>query len=1146
MEEEGCVVTIPTYSTKHDEGVKDGYTAYHIVINWKGSEWRTAVRYSTFRQLHDAVKRRFPSIRLPKLPPKKLMGNASEEFLEKRRAELETYLSELLSVPIIRASEEVSRTLELSSTIDVATLSPPATAPAPAPSSDGRVSAPASSSSAEPSSEHSTHTSSYDTSYKRAVALYDFDGDASQNQMSFYVDEVLYVLSQDDPEQTGWWWGEKEDGTQGYLPCDYIRFEAEPEAPPQPASVPQHEDNQEKLSSPSLRSPRGGGNNGLVQPSPRAMTPLPSPSQERLHPAAAVAASHTAKPAGAPIGAVGGPAPVNVQRPRLEVGNKKPPPPVPTRGSSFPSLPAVPGAGGGPSPSTSPAAAAHKFAHSLGNAPPHQPHQSASPAAGNKAPTGPRRMPAPPQYGVSQEQLANRIREVGDGRPSPPRAPLGGPRPYQPGLPPSGAAGGHPMPAMRPAIPQRPRGDASAISPANRSQDGTDAGAGEGHHQRPASPAAATPQATAAEKSHRRTMIATEILTTERTYVEGLKWLIDEYKAAMLKLTTEPNTAITDAVIKKIFSNLEIIKNLNQMFVNDLEKRMEAWDTDKTLVGDLFKGLAPYLKMYKDYSNNFETATETCQQIRENGLVTVVLDTVKPKCQNLTIEALLITPIQRLPRYNLLIQDLLRNTAETHPDYNNLADALKSTKEIADYINESIRQAEQSAKFRNLATQGEQFRRLLEAHRTLVAEGKVTLAERKSKSQWMLCLFNDIIVPAKLQRGEIIPQLTVPLPLTWLHTDVKGVKEPAFEIITPERTFVFVVATPQERLNWADMDNTRRHGTYSYSTGGEFTGQWQLGKRHGSGRLEYFNGNVYDGAWQEDMRHGYGTLTYATGEVYEGTWANDKKDGQGTMKYMNGAGYTGQWKDGLRSGNGTIAFPNGDVFEGKFIGDKAHGKGKLRYHNGNTFEGFFEDDRKHGLGTFKSADGSRSYQGSWVNGRKEGSGLMAYGDGSTYQGNWHDDKRHGQGKMTEKDGSEYVGDWVKDVREGKGTHATSYGHTYEGQWKEDKRNGHGTLVTKEGHRYEGEWVNGRRQGKGTMVYGSGDKYEGVWHQDRPHGNGLWTSADGSKYEGKWTNGARDGKCSDAAFVGTCKENTVIGHGDKVYELAPSMPDLNML
>jgi hypothetical protein len=98
------------------------------------------------------------------------------------------------------------------------------------------------------------------------------------------------------------------------------------------------------------------------------------------------------------------------------------------------------------------------------------------------------------------------------------------------------------------------------------------------------------------------------------------------------------------------------------------------------------------------------------------------------------------------------------------------------------------------------------LQRLLEAHRTLVTEGKVTLAERKTKSQWMLCLFNDIIVPAKLQRytstvctahvkthshqhslslflergvardhsGEIMPQLTVPLTLTWLHAEVQG------------------------------------------------------------------------------------------------------------------------------------------------------------------------------------------------------------------------------------------------------------------------------------------------------------------------------------------------------------------------------------
>jgi hypothetical protein len=92
------------------------------------------------------------------------MGNASEEFLEKRRVELETYLRELLSVPIIRASEEVSRTLELSSVIELASPSESTTiggfnataasattttAAAPSPDSGG------SSTSAPPSSEHS-------------------------------------------------------------------------------------------------------------------------------------------------------------------------------------------------------------------------------------------------------------------------------------------------------------------------------------------------------------------------------------------------------------------------------------------------------------------------------------------------------------------------------------------------------------------------------------------------------------------------------------------------------------------------------------------------------------------------------------------------------------------------------------------------------------------------------------------------------------------------------------------------------------------------------------------------------------------------------------------------------------------------------
>lgn len=53
-------------------------------------------------------------------------------------------------------------------------------------------------------------------------------------------------------------------------------------------------------------------------------------------------------------------------------------------------------------------------------------------------------------------------------------------------------------------------------------------------------------------------MIANEILSTERTYVEGLKWLIEEYKQTLVKLSTEGHGVITDGIIKRIFSNVEV------------------------------------------------------------------------------------------------------------------------------------------------------------------------------------------------------------------------------------------------------------------------------------------------------------------------------------------------------------------------------------------------------------------------------------------------------------------------------------------------------------------------------------------------------------------------------------------------------------
>jgi hypothetical protein len=45
-------------------------------------------------------------------------------------------------------------------------------------------------------------------------------------------------------------------------------------------------------------------------------------------------------------------------------------------------------------------------------------------------------------------------------------------------------------------------------------------------------------------------------------------------------------------------------------------------------------------------------------------------------CHGLDLRSYLIQPVQRVPRYKLLLTELLKHTRDTHPDWSNLSAAL--------------------------------------------------------------------------------------------------------------------------------------------------------------------------------------------------------------------------------------------------------------------------------------------------------------------------------------------------------------------------------------------------------------------------------------------------------------------------------------
>lgn len=67
--------------------------------------------------------------------------------------------------------------------------------------------------------------------------------------------------------------------------------------------------------------------------------------------------------------------------------------------------------------------------------------------------------------------------------------------------------------------------------------------------------------------------------------------------------------------------------------------------------------------MYTEYANKYSAQLATLQRLSAQTPVTQFLETLKSKArQPQKLQDILIMPIQRVPRYLLLLQDLLRNT----------------------------------------------------------------------------------------------------------------------------------------------------------------------------------------------------------------------------------------------------------------------------------------------------------------------------------------------------------------------------------------------------------------------------------------------------------------------------------------------------
>ncbi|XP_075864619.1 FYVE, RhoGEF and PH domain-containing protein 3 isoform X3 [Microcebus murinus] len=205
------------------------------------------------------------------------------------------------------------------------------------------------------------------------------------------------------------------------------------------------------------------------------------------------------------------------------------------------------------------------------------------------------------------------------------------------------------------------------------------------------SPLRADKDASLAQRSDPQKLlhIAQELLHTEETYVKRLH-LLDQVFCTRL---TE--AGIPPEVTTGIFSNISSIHRFHgQFLLPELQTRItEEWDRNPR-VGDILQKLAPFLKMYGEYVKNFDRAVGLVSTwTQRSPLFKDIVHGIQQEevCGNLTLQHHMLEPVQRVPRYELLLKDYLKRLPGDAPDRKDAERSLELISTAANHSNAAIR-----------------------------------------------------------------------------------------------------------------------------------------------------------------------------------------------------------------------------------------------------------------------------------------------------------------------------------------------------------------------------------------------------------------------------------------------------------------------
>lgn len=256
-----------------------------------------------------------------------------------------------------------------------------------------------------------------------------------------------------------------------------------------------------------------------------------------------------------------------------------------------------------------------------------------------------------------------------------------------------------------------------------------------------------------------RKHVTMTLLDTEQSYVESLRTLMQGY---MQPLKQPENSLLCDpSLVDEIFDQIPELLEHHEQFLEQVRHCVQTWHAQQKVGALLVQSFSKdvLVNIYSAYIDNFLNAKDAVRVAKEArpAFLKFLEQSMRENKEKQALSDLMIKPVQRIPRYELLVKDLLKHTPEDHPDHPLLLDAQRNIKQVAERINKGVKSAEEAERHARVLQEIEAhiegmedlqapLRRFL--RQEMVTEVKA-IGGKKDRS---LFLFTDLIVCTTLKR----------------------------------------------------------------------------------------------------------------------------------------------------------------------------------------------------------------------------------------------------------------------------------------------------------------------------------------------------------------------------------------------------------